>query len=93
MIRIEFDPAKDAANRAKHGVSLADARLVLAGDLIEQSDDRFSYGEDRFIAVGFLDVTMVILAYTFRDDVYRIISMRKCTPKERKHYGPHFAGD
>ena len=51
-MRIEFDPAKDVANRAKHGVSLA-----LAGELDWEAalvwiDDRFNYDELRMIALA-----------------------------------------
>lgn len=50
-MRIEFDPAKDAANFAKHGISLA-----LAAELDWQAaliwvDDRFEYNEVRMIAL------------------------------------------
>jgi uncharacterized DUF497 family protein len=42
---IEFDPAKDAANIKKHGISLARvADLVPAASIV---DDRFDYGETR----------------------------------------------
>ena len=51
-MRIEFDPAKDAINRAKHGVSLS-----LANDLDWEAalvwlDDRFDYSELRMIALA-----------------------------------------
>ena len=51
-MRIEFDPAKDAANKRKHGVSLA-----LAGELDWEAalvwvDDRFEYDELRMIALA-----------------------------------------
>ena len=51
-MRFEFDPAKDAANRAKHGVSLA-----MAGELDWEAalvwvDERFEYGELRVIALA-----------------------------------------
>ncbi len=51
-MRIEFDRAKDVANRAKHGVSLA-----LAGELDWEAalvwiDDRFTYDEPRMIALA-----------------------------------------
>ena len=52
MMRIEFDPAKDAANQSKHGVSLA-----LAGELdweaaLVRVDERFEYEGTRMIALA-----------------------------------------
>jgi hypothetical protein len=35
-----FDPAKDAINRTKHGVSLALAELLFAGPHATMTDDR-----------------------------------------------------
>jgi hypothetical protein len=61
----EFDPAKDAINLAKHGVSLA-----RWGDLQVRSivrDDRFDYGEPRFRTYGHLDGEAHCLVFTMRD--------------------------
>ena len=43
---IEFDPAKEAANVAKHGVSLSLLGAVLAGEVITFPDERRE--EDRY---------------------------------------------
>ena len=44
----DFDPAKDAINRAKHGISLARWVDLRVRSIIR--DGRFDYGEDRFRA-------------------------------------------
>ncbi len=49
---IEFDPAKDAVNRAKHGISLAAASVLLQGPILIIEDNRRDYGEDRWLAIG-----------------------------------------
>jgi uncharacterized DUF497 family protein len=53
MIEIEFDPAKDAINRSKHGIGLAAAAVILRGRHIRQrsvlSNDS---NEERWVAVG-----------------------------------------
>jgi uncharacterized DUF497 family protein len=43
-----FDQAKDEANRAKHGVSLALAEVLFAGPYPAATDDRFDYGRFAF---------------------------------------------
>jgi uncharacterized DUF497 family protein len=51
-MRYTWDPAKDALNQRKHGLSLADG--IDALDDPEQDswvDDRFDYGEVRIISV------------------------------------------
>lgn len=47
-----FDPAKDRANQAKHGVSLALAEVLSLGPVVTMTDSRFDYGETRQIAFG-----------------------------------------
>ena len=49
-----FDPAKDAINQAKHGVSLALAEILFAGSYAATTDDRFDYGEVRQVAFGLI---------------------------------------
>ena len=49
----------------------------LAGATLTVEDDRQDYGEDRFITVGFLDATMVVLVWTPRDGAHRIISIEE----------------
>ena len=63
---------------------------VFVDDTLTVEDDRRDYGEDRFITVGFLDGTMVVLVWTPRDEAYRIISMRKANERERALYTPRF---
>lgn len=53
-MRIEFDPAKDAHNEAKHGVSLQAAERFEWDTALERVDDRFDYGEVRFVAIGLI---------------------------------------
>ncbi len=69
---------------------MARAGDVFVDDTLTVEDDRRDYGEDRFITVGFLDGTMVVLVWTPRDEAYRIISMRKANERERALYTPRF---
>jgi uncharacterized DUF497 family protein len=85
-MRFEFDPAKDATNRAKHGVSLA-----LAGELDWEAalvwvDDRFEYGELRVIALAPKTEILYYVAFVERGEVRRIISLRRANRREVKHY-------
>jgi uncharacterized DUF497 family protein len=84
---IEFDPDKDAANQAAHGLSLADAvELDLATAAIK-ADDRKDYGESRFRAFGRIDGVGYCLVFTLRANVVRPISFRRAHDKEMRRYG------
>ena len=85
-MRIEFDPAKDASNRARDGVSLAlarerdwDAALVWVGE-------RFAYDELRLIALAPKTNILYYVAFVERGNRRRIISLRPATRSEVKHY-------
>ncbi len=83
---IEFDPAKDAANIAKHGLSLADAvRMDLATAAVVP-DERGDYGEARFRAFGRIDGLAYCLAFTLRPGVVRVISFRRAHEEELRRY-------
>ena len=81
---IELDPIKDAANIAKHGVSLA-----LAAELqvvARVYDDR--YAEPRLRAYGLIDGETYCLAYAIRNGRVRAISLRRAHMKEYRRHVP-----
>ena len=82
-MEIEFDPAKDAANRAKHGLSLAIGLIILEDMLGSVVDERFVYGETRCLAFGLVAGRLHVCVYVQRGDAYRIISVRKASKKEQ----------
>ena len=89
-MKIEFDPAKRNATLQIRGLDMARAPDVFAGVTLTVEDNRKDYGEPRYITIGFLANRMVILAWTQRGKVRRIISMRKANEREQAVYGPRF---
>ena len=87
-MRIDFDPGKDAANRARHGVSLALARELDWNAALVWVDDRFQYDEVRMIALAPKTNTLYYVAFVDRGNRRRIISLRHATRREVKHYVP-----
>lgn len=81
---IEFDPAKDAANIAKHGVSLARAAELEVRTVV--ADDRKDYGEARYLAFGLLDGQLHCLTFTMRGAIVRAISLRRARAKEHRRH-------
>ena len=86
-LAISYDPEKDAANLAKHGVSLAIGHKVLANAVTTRLDNRFPYGEERFVTFGYVDDRLHVAVYTVRDDAIRLISVRKANQREQRRYG------
>jgi uncharacterized DUF497 family protein len=89
-LRIEWDPAKNRANRRKHGVSFEEAETVFYDDwaiLIEDEDP--DEPEERFLMLGMsagLRTLVVCHCYRREDEVIRIISARRADRGERADY-------
>jgi uncharacterized protein len=85
-MRIEFDPAKDHVNQTKHGVSLVTAFELDWDAALVWVDDRFEYSETRMIALAPKTEILYYVAFVDRGEVRRIISLRRATRREVKHY-------
>lgn len=84
MLRIEFDPAKDARNRAKHGVGLAEYALIDAAATVATEVVRS--GERRTVILAPLGGRIHQAVVTFRGDAVRVISLRKANKREVRLY-------
>jgi uncharacterized protein len=86
-VRYSFDPVKRASNLKKHGFDLADASTVIESGLtVTFEDRRFDYDEGRFVTLGPLGGTLVVIVTTETEDHIRIISMRKADRHEQAIY-------
>ena len=90
-MRIDWDQAKSRSNRRKHGVSFETASLVFEDPDQLSIQDRFEGGEERWQTLGIINGLVVLMvAHTVNDhdgeEVIRIISARKATPRERRRY-------
>jgi hypothetical protein len=84
-VRFEWDEAKSASNNRKHGVSFGEARELFEGatDYLELFDAEHSTREDRFIAIGAIELGVVVVSWSEpREGVVRIISARMATRGE-----------
>jgi len=89
-LRFEWDDRKNRENPQKHGVSFEEARTVFFDQrAVEFYDDEHASWENRFLLLGLsarLRVLMVCHCLRGRGDVIRIISARKATRNEQRHY-------
>jgi uncharacterized DUF497 family protein len=83
---VEWDSRKAAANLRKHGVDFADAATVLHDDhAITIRDDEA--GEQRYVTIGMDALARIlVVVYTWRGDLPRLISARQAKPQERQQY-------
>ncbi len=79
----EWDEQRRELNIAKHAIDFADCEKVFAGLTATIRDDRFVYGEERFVTFGLLDGRVVAVAHSETTEIIRVISMRKATRHEQ----------
>jgi uncharacterized DUF497 family protein len=86
----EWDSVKAAANLRKHKVSFEDAQTVFSDERARLIDDPdHSEDEERFLLLGLSSsLRLLVVAHCYRstDNVIRIISARKATADEARHY-------
>jgi uncharacterized DUF497 family protein len=82
----EWDDAKAAANLRKHGVAFATIEDFDWSNAFVVSDERFDYGEERWLAIGMIGSRLHSLTFAIRGDRIRVISLRVAEPKERRLY-------
>ena len=85
-MKFEWDNKKRKSNIKRHGIDFIDAQIIFAGYTLTIVDDRYDYGEKRFITFGILDGRVVSVVHTETVDLIRIISIRKATKNEEKEY-------
>ena len=91
-MEFDFDPEKSEENVRNRGLSFEFAPLIFDGSFIEEQDERFDYGETRFVATGPIAEfgnRVFVVVYMWRDNIRRIISFRKANEKEVGKYRAH----
>lgn len=87
-LEFEWDDRKAQTNFTKHGVSFEDAKTVF-DDLNAYifNDEWHSVNEQREIIIGHdLSNRLLLVCFTERQSVIRIISTRLATKRERRDY-------
>jgi uncharacterized DUF497 family protein len=84
----EWDQQKAQSNLGKHDVSFEEAQTVFDDPLyVDFYDPDHSNNENRYIIIGVSSMGHILLvSYTERGDITRIISARKVTKQEFKAY-------
>ena len=88
---VTFDASKRAKTLAERGLDFSRAGEVFNSKTKTVPDTRQDYGEQRCITIGMLDGRMVVVVWTHRGDMRRIISMRKANDREQALHGRDLA--
>ncbi|MCK5538239.1 MAG: BrnT family toxin [Bacteroidales bacterium] len=87
-MNFEWSLQKSEINLKKHCVSFEEAKTVFDDPLyVDFYDPDHSDGEHRYLIIGRTHKRkLLIVSYTERDNIIRLISARKSTRKEQKAY-------
>ena len=90
-MRFEWNETKNKLNRLKHGIPFQVACQAFNDPFCFTIPDRKTRDEDRLWTIGRLrNLTIIVVVHTTQidegEEVIRIISARKATPRERKLY-------
>ena len=83
-MNLDLDETKRQATLRERGLDFADVALIDWETAITFDDDRRDYGERRQVCLGRMREQVVVVAFTFRGNALRVISMRKANRRERK---------
>ena len=81
-MKIVYDEAKRLKTLVERELDFADAAEVFATSYMQFDDDRFDYGETRYLTFGFIKDRAVAMVWTQRDNGRRVISMRHVHEEE-----------
>ena len=89
-MRFEWDERKNRQNRRRHRLSFEIAAEVFADPFCLTILDQVVDGEERYWTLGRVASIVLVVVHTIRDEqdeeIIRLISARKATPRERRLY-------
>lgn len=86
-MEITFDPVKRDKTLRERRLDFLRAVEIFDGPNYRFVDDRFHYGEERIVTIGYLDERMMVVVWTQRASARHVISMRKANDREKVRYG------
>lgn len=81
----DYDPAKSAANKAKHGIDFEEAQALWDDEMLLEAPARTD-DEPRFLVIGRIGGRHWAAVCVHRDGKVRIISVRRARQQEIEHY-------
>jgi hypothetical protein len=85
--KFEWNEAKRLTTIEKHGIDFVDAAKIFSSPYVRAGTKQNS--EERWIAIGLLEGIEIVVIYTIRENVCRIITARRARLNERKIYHTH----
>ena len=85
-MRFSWDEQKRRTNIVRHGIDFVDAAAVFETETHTKLDNRFDYGEVRFLTIGMVNGRILAVSHSEEEGLIRIISVRKAEKHEQETY-------
>lgn len=85
-MKLEWDETKRRRTLDERGLDFADVARVDWDEALTLADTRREYAEERFITYARLNQRLCVIAWCYREDAVRIISLRKANKRERQRH-------
>ena len=90
-MKFEYDEKKSLINKEKHNIDFVEAQklwqdedaLVVPANIVDD--------ETRYALISKILTKCFVAIFTIRDDIYRIISVRRCRKNEEKNYENNYS--
>ncbi len=82
----EWDENKRLKNIDDHGIDFIRAKEIWSNPVLEFKSPQNHHDEERFLAVGQIEIEFITVVYTWRGDNRRLISARKARKNEKENY-------
>ncbi len=92
-MRFEWDPEKNRANIAKHGLSFEVAtELFEIKEVVIRRSRHVGSDDEQWLITGFIEGKLATVIFTYRGKTIRIISARRARDDEKRNYGKFYSG-
>ncbi len=85
-LALTWDDAKRKATLRERGLDFAHMAVFDWSGALTAQDVRRDYPEVRYVSIGYMNDTLVVCVWCYRNEALRIISLRKANPRERRRY-------
>ncbi len=89
-MEFEWDEKKNQTNITIHEIDFCDAWQIFEHPMLIKMDTRKDYGEQRLVGLGQLEGAVVVIVFTKRGNIIRVISIRRANRNERKIHKEKF---
>ena len=85
-MKYEWDKNKAKTNQERHKIPFESVYKFCWDDAIIGADTRKDYKEIRYRALAPIEDRLYLLVYTMREEIVRVISLRKANKREFNYY-------